>query len=190
LSTTRDATAGDGDGAGNAAVSAIPLPQVPRNTAAATRDVTTTSPRRIDQRIPSGAASAAAKLRTISATPKELPADALPWVASAIPMATVNMEKSKRKTARPAANQLPTPISFGQLVCGFAFAIHREPSQRHFPSAEMAGCHCAPSQKNRPSSDNLVVKCPGGLNYRLAAHRGGGDIRGTYRYICPLALGA
>jgi hypothetical protein len=157
VSTTRDVSAGDGDGGGKAAVNAIPLPQVPRKTAAATAEVSTTSPRRIDKRMPSGAASIAARLKIISAIPKELPADALPRVASSIPMTIASRENSKRKAARPAAIHIPIRITCGRVAWRFALAIHCKPSQRHFPSAEMAGCHCEPSQKNRPSSDNLVV---------------------------------
>jgi len=135
----------------------MPLPQVPRKTPAATTEVSTTSPRRIDKRMPSGVASIAARLKMISAIPKELPADALPRVTSPIPMTTAKREKSKRKTARPAAIHIPIRTKCGRVAWPFASAIHPEPSQRHFPSAEMAGCHCEPSQKNRPSSDILVV---------------------------------
>jgi hypothetical protein len=56
-------------------------------------------------------------------------------------MTTARKERSTRKTAMPAAIQLAIRITCFQLVCGFALAIHWEPSQRHLPSAEMAGCH-------------------------------------------------
>jgi hypothetical protein len=159
VATIRDANEGDGEGSGKAAVNAMPLPQVPRKTAAATTELITTSPRRTDQRIARGAASIAATLKMISAVPNELPAEALPRVASSIPMTAANKERIASKAARPAAIQLPIRITCGQLVRCFAFATHCTPSHRQFASAEMAGCHCEPSQKKRPSSDNLVVNC-------------------------------
>jgi len=62
------------------------------------------------------------------------------------------------RIAAPAKTQLPMRQILGrpEVVEGL-FATH--PASVHFqaPSAEMADSHCAPSQYERPSSENFVM---------------------------------
>ena len=75
---TREATTGEGEGAGYAATKANPPPHEHKKRMAAAIELAKSSPRRIANRIPSGLANAMAALRITKTVPNELPADGLP----------------------------------------------------------------------------------------------------------------
>jgi hypothetical protein len=132
---------------GKAASRASAPPHDPKNKRLDARIPTSSLPRCEANRMNDGLASNVAPAKKNSEKENRLAASLLPTSKATNAAAKLIRNANPTKPAVIAANRLPTLSRFGSSkeVRG-SRGIHRVPFHLQRPSAEMAGCHCFPSQ--------------------------------------------